>query len=148
MAEHRSFFPPTSLPPHRTTHSCTACTCSILKAGPKCTKSIATVAWSVPSHYLNQWWNIASWILRKKFRWNFNRNSYIFIQENALENAICKMTDMLSWPQCANNFHVISMLLPCFYSYMNPQSTLIPYCVLFFLSIFNSILCTIFFINI
>ena len=39
----------------------------------------------VPSHYLNQCWNI-KWALRNKLQWNFIWNSYIFIQENALEN--------------------------------------------------------------
>ena len=36
-----------------------------------------------PSHYLNQCWNIVNWTLENKFQWNVNRNSYIFIQENA-----------------------------------------------------------------
>ena len=31
---------------------------------------------SVPSHYLNQCWNIVTLILRNKFQWNINRNSY------------------------------------------------------------------------
>ena len=44
--------------------------------------------WSVPSHYLIQCWNIV-WTLRNKFQWNFNQNSYIFIQENSFENAVC-----------------------------------------------------------
>ena len=29
--------------------------------------------------------------LRNKLQWNFNRNSYIFIPENAFENVVCKM---------------------------------------------------------
>ena len=33
---------------------------------------------------------------RKKFLWNLKRNSYIFIQENAFENAVCKVTVILS----------------------------------------------------
>ena len=43
------------------------------------------VAWSTPSHYLSQCWNIANWPTRNKLQWNFNRNSYIFIQENDLQ---------------------------------------------------------------
>ena len=43
-------------------------------------------AWSAPSHYLNQWQNIVNWTLKNKIQWNFNRNSYIFIHENAFEN--------------------------------------------------------------
>ena len=33
------------------------------------------VAWSSPSHYLNQWWLIVNWILGNKFRWNSNKNT-------------------------------------------------------------------------
>ena len=57
------------------------------------------VAWTAPSHYLNQCWNIVNWTLRDKLQWNFNRNSNIFIQENALENIVCEMASMLSRPQ-------------------------------------------------
>ena len=37
----------------------------------------------------------------KKPQWNHKRNLYIFIQENAFENVICKMAAIVSWPQCA-----------------------------------------------
>ena len=40
---------------------------------------------------------------RNKLQWNFNRNSNIFIQENALENVVCEMAPILSWPQCVNS---------------------------------------------
>ena len=40
---------------------------------------------------LNQCWNIVNWTLRNKSLWNFNQNSYIFIQENAFENVVCNM---------------------------------------------------------
>ena len=36
----------------------------------------------MPSHYLNQCWDIVNWTRRNK-HWNFIWNSYIFIQENA-----------------------------------------------------------------
>ena len=49
---------------------------------------------------LNQWWNIFTWTLRKKVQWNFDRNSNIFIQENAFENVVCEMASILSRPQC------------------------------------------------
>ena len=39
-------------------------------------------AWTAPSHYLNQCWNIVNWTFRNKLQWNFNRNSNIFIKEN------------------------------------------------------------------
>ena len=58
------------------------------------------VAWPAPSHYLNQCWNIINWILGNKFQWNLNRNSYIFIQENAFENVVWEMAAILSRPQC------------------------------------------------
>ena len=48
------------------------------------------------SHYLNQCWNIV------KFQWNLKWNSNIFIQENAIQNVVCKMWAILSRPQCVN----------------------------------------------
>ena len=35
--------------------------------------------------------------------WNVNRNSYIFIHENACENVACEMAAILSLPQCVNS---------------------------------------------
>ena len=61
-------------------------------------------AWSAPSHYLNQWWNIVNSTLRNKLQWSFNRNSNIFIQENALEDVVCEMASILSRPQCVNRY--------------------------------------------
>ena len=49
------------------------------------------VAWTALSHYLNKCCNIVNWNLRNKLQWNFKRNSYIFIQENALECVVCEM---------------------------------------------------------
>ena len=40
--------------------------------------------------------------LGTKLQWNFNRNSNIFIQENALENVVCEMASILCRPQCVN----------------------------------------------
>ena len=54
----------------------------------------------VTSHYLNQCGNIVNWTLRNKLQWNFDRNSYIFIQENAFDNVVWKMAAILSWTQC------------------------------------------------
>ena len=53
------------------------------------------VAWSAPSHYLKQCWNIVNLTLRNKFEWNINRNSHIFIRENAFE-----MWSAKCWPFC------------------------------------------------
>ena len=69
------------------------------------------VAWSVPSHRLNQCWNIVNWTLRNKLQWNFIINSYVFIQENAFENGIWKMVAILSWIQCVN-VHSQTLLSP------------------------------------
>ena len=38
-----------------------------------------------PSHYLTQCWDIVNLTLRNKLHWNLNKNSNIFIQENALK---------------------------------------------------------------
>ena len=85
-------------------------------------------AWSAPSHYLNQCWNIVNWILRNKLQWNFNRNSNIFIQENALENVVCEMASILSRPQCVNPSHESKVLwLLCWDSklWFSPNQTII-----------------------
>ena len=54
------------------------------------------------AHYRKQCWNIVNWTLRNKLQWNLNRNSYIFIHENAFENVVWKMAAILSRPQCVN----------------------------------------------
>ena len=43
-----------------------------------------------------------------KLQWNINRNSYIFIHENALENVVCEMASILSRPQCVNELMLSS----------------------------------------
>ena len=63
---------------------------------------LAWTSWSALSHYLNLGWIIVNWTLRNKFQWNFNQNSYIFIQENAFEKVVWKMAAILSRPQCVN----------------------------------------------
>ena len=57
------------------------------------------VAWTAPCHYLNQCWHIVNWTLRNKLQWNFNRNSNILIQENAVESVVCQTAAILSRPQ-------------------------------------------------
>ena len=37
-----------------------------------------------------------------KLQWNFDQNSYIFIQENAFEN-VWKIVAIFSWPQCVKH---------------------------------------------
>ena len=53
-------------------------------------------------------WNIVDLTLRNKLQWNLNRNSYIFIQENAYKNFIWKMAAILSWPQCVKSCRCFS----------------------------------------
>ena len=55
-------------------------------------------------HYPNQCCNIINWTLRNKLQWNLNQNSYIFIQENAFENVVWKMSAILSRPQCVDTY--------------------------------------------
>ena len=60
-------------------------------------------AWSAPSHYLNQWWNIVNLTLRNKIQSNIDRNSYIFIPEKKhlyMSSAKC-------WPFCLS-LHVLT----------------------------------------
>ena len=64
-------------------------------------QQIRLVAWSAPSHYLNQCWNIISSNIRNKLTWNLNRNSNTFINKNAFKFVVCEMADILSWIQCA-----------------------------------------------
>ena len=51
----------------------------------------------VPSHYLNQCWNIVNWTLKKKKQLNFNSNWNIFIQENAFENVVWEIVAIFVW---------------------------------------------------
>ena len=54
------------------------------------------VAYSAPSHYLNQCLIIVNWTLRNKLQWNFNQNTKLFIHENTSENIVCEMAAILS----------------------------------------------------
>ena len=54
---------------------------------------------SAPSHYLKQCWVIRHWTLAKTFRWNFNQNTTIYIEENAFKN-VCEMATILSRLPC------------------------------------------------
>ena len=42
--------------------------------------------------------------LRNKLQWNFNRNSNIFIQENAFESVVCEKKAILSRPQWVKTY--------------------------------------------
>ena len=58
-------------------------------------------------HCLNQCWLVVNWTLGNKCQWKFDENETIFIQQNELENIICKKAAILSQPQCVNGcvFH-------------------------------------------
>ena len=56
-----------------------------------------------PSHYLNQCCKSVNWSLSNNLQWNFNWKSYIFVQVNAIENVVCKMSVILSRPQCVKS---------------------------------------------
>ena len=64
------------------------------------------VAYSAPSHYLNQCWVIVNWTLRNESQWNFNQNAYLFIHEDASENIVCEMA-----PFCPMGDELITRLL-------------------------------------
>ena len=64
------------------------------------------VAYSVPSHYLNQCWVIINWTLRNKLQLNFDQNKKLFIHENASENIICEMAAMLSRRRRVNSLRL------------------------------------------
>ena len=64
----------------------------------------------VPSHFLNQCWNIGNWTLRNKLPWNLNRNSHLSIQENVFENVVGKLAAILSRSQYARYLYVESFL--------------------------------------
>ena len=44
-------------------------------------------------------WIIVNWTLTNKFQRNFNWISYIFIQENVLENVVWEISAIVSRPQ-------------------------------------------------
>ena len=52
---------------------------------------------AAPSHYLKQCWNSVNWTPGNKLQWDFNRNLYIFIQENALENVVYENGGRFVW---------------------------------------------------
>ena len=87
------------------------------------------VAWSAPSHYLNQCWYIVNSNLGNTLQhvqWNFNRNYNIFIQEDAFESVVCEMAAILPQPQCINPAYLIPWLLMTCGPFNLHSLTLIP----------------------
>ena len=54
------------------------------------------VAWTAPSHNLNQYWHIVNHTPWNIIQWNSIWNSNICIQENAFEHAVCEMAAIFS----------------------------------------------------
>ena len=57
---------------------------------------IIVVAYSAPSHDLNQCWVIVNWTLRNKPQWNLDQNKKYFIHKDASENIVCDIAAILS----------------------------------------------------
>ena len=82
------------------------------------------VAYSAPSHYVKQCWDIVKLTLRNKLKWNFNQNTKLFIHENASECIVYEMAAILSWGRWVNVVyhkkipflvpHIGGMYLPVF----------------------------------
>ena len=66
----------------------------VSELGPHCFRW-CPVACSAPSHYLNQCWFIANWTPGKKFKCDWNRNSFSF-KKMHLKLSSAKMTTTLS----------------------------------------------------
>ena len=73
----------------------------------------------MPSHYLNQYWNIVKWTLTNLPQWNFNLNSNLFIKENAFENVILEMAGIFAQPQCVNACMQYDNLIQLIYTLLN-----------------------------
>ena len=52
---------------------------------PICLSKWITIGSDNGWHFLSRCWNIVNWTIGNKLQWNLNRNSCIFIQENALK---------------------------------------------------------------
>ena len=64
----------------------------------------------MPSHYLNQCWNIVNWTLMNKPKWNLNRNSYIFWMKMCIWKCHVENGGLLSQPQCVKRWLIPSSL--------------------------------------
>ena len=68
------------------------------------------IAWTAPSHYMNQCWNIVNWTPRNKLQWNVNQNSNIFIRENPFENVAGNGGHFVSASMCKGARHIWASL--------------------------------------
>ena len=87
------------------------------------------VAFSAPSLYLNQRWNILNWTFGNQLHWNVNQNINIFIKENAFENVVWGITAILSQLQYVNTNPLVShksklsFIKPEYMSYISQDVT-------------------------
>ena len=103
------------------------------------------LSWPNPKTMDNSpWWNIVNWTIRNQLQWNPNRNSYIFIEENAFENVVWKMVAILSRPLCC----IIASFMGhyCYTFCMNPVSyihiwTRIAVCAIILVYNYHSMCC-------
>ena len=65
---------------------------------------------SAQSHYLNKCWNVVNWTLMDALQWSSYRNSNLFIQENAFENIVWKISAILSRSQCVKGNKPLSYI--------------------------------------
>ena len=75
------------------------------------------VAYSAPSHYLNQCQVIVNRTLKNELQWNFNQNTKLFIHENASEISSAKW-----WPFCAGE-NVFSNMMQMILKIVNLLAT-------------------------
>ena len=72
------------------------------------------VAYSPPSHHLNQCWFIVN---RNKYQWIFNQYAKLFVHKNLHENIVCEMGAILSrdggrWVKWVTGWRMLFILLP------------------------------------
>ena len=74
---------------------------------PICISNLTIIGWdnglSPGRHQAIIWTNAGVFLIgpwESNFSEHFDRNSYIFIQETAFENVVCKMAVILPQPQC------------------------------------------------
>ena len=83
---------------------------------------VQIMAYSAPSHYLNQYWIVVSWTITNKLKWNFNQNTKHFIHKNAPENIVCKMG-----PFCPRKDELRQRATSCLYVSNGDNSILMPF---------------------
>ena len=72
-------------------------------------------------HYLIQYWRIVKWTLRNKLQWHSNRNTKLFIHENAFVNVGCEMASILSrWDELMG--HIVLYIACAAFDFINEKN--------------------------